>query len=188
MQYSQINVGLSVYRHIADQLLAAGYDVHWFADGSTETQTAGLPSALATITLVDAVPANPTSIVRLTEGMTAQAHEIPVPAFAIEVGRRRQLRRLGLGDSTFEWERPVRIEGFCDTPIQHRVLPDLFEDWLKGQDTRLPAWDFVANGANPPRLEDFIVQFTDVGTQELTAGDEATRYYVQIMTFLRYFE
>lgn len=190
MVYSTNNVTLSLHKHFSELLRENGYNVFWHAWKDLEPHTSGLPEAKGTITLVPEFPANPSYLVRLTDGNPAQdKHLIGVPAFSVQViGSPRKIRRQGLGDPVFERERRFRIDGFCTDAFQHRELADLFYSWLEGTDKRLEMWDFETDGSNPPQLEPVYIQFAEVDREELIGENEAIRYYVHLQAAFRYFE
>lgn len=186
MIYSTSNLTLSFYRQFAEMLQEAGYNITWYA--SKETEYTSVDPAKGTITLVPEFPANATQIVRLITGSPGE-QEVVIPAFALQVpDGPRKIARLGLGDSTFEREREIRIDGFATDSYEHRELTDLLYDWLQGGDKRLDVWDYGQDMSNPPLLDPVQVWYADVARQELTQGDEGHRYYINLVGSVRYFE
>lgn len=188
MIYSTTNMTLSIYRQFADLLRGKGYDIYWDMTQEREQRVDTTVNAKGTITLCSEFPANPTQVVRLSSGGPAE-WEVVVPAFAIQVlGSPRKIRRAGIGDPTFERERRFRIDGFARDSFEHRELADALYDWLQESDKRLDVWNYDASAGNPALLEPVLLWDTSVDRQELTSGDEAHRYYINLSASVRYFE
>lgn len=189
MLYTTSNIQTSLTTALATLLRANGYDVYWHASGVTETQTAGLGTAKAVVTLVPEFPANPTSIVRLNDANVGE-ETVVVPALTLHVlGSPRRIRLRGLGHSDYEWARTVRIDGLAADEFQQRELQDLLYSWLHDTEWKeIPVFDYEADASSPPQLDPVYVQNAVVDRQELYLEVEAARYYLRALINLYYIE
>jgi len=118
---------------LATFLRANGYAIRWHAAQTIEPRTAGPDRG--TLTLVPDFPANPTTIVRLSDSdpspSLADVSTIVVPALALQmVTQPARITLAGLGQIESEWAREVLIDGFARDDGEHRHLADLLTTFL----------------------------------------------------------
>jgi hypothetical protein len=193
VQYTTENLLVNISTAFADRLRAAGYDVFWHTTGSTDAQTAGLPAAKGTVTIVPEIPANPTFITRLKDGDThadLAPEEIAVPVFTVSIeDLPRKEKRHGIGrGAAFRYVREFEIDGLAADAFQHRELADLLFEWLGEGDVYLTILDYDADPENPPELRPVTVRWADVVKPELPSEDRNLRYYVGAKAGLEYIE
>lgn len=193
MKYSTNNVQISMTMHLAEYLREKGYDVRWHTDKSVDAQTAGLPAAKDTVTLVPDFPEDPAFVVRKQglNGDTASPEEVVVPAMTLMVlDTPIPVAILGLGHKEREWERSLRIDGIATDDFQQRELADLLHDWLLAEQNKaFTISDHDGDPASPVVLEDPVyVEFAHVARKTLPQEVEAVRPYFYATVTLSYIE
>lgn len=189
MQYSTENFQISFTLALASFLNSKGYDVLWKATGDTQAQTAGLPEAIATVTLVPDFPANPQVLVRL-RGEATGAEAIVIPALCLRVlGAPQRRSIMGLGHTDYVWQRKIRIDGFGADEFQQRALMDLLHDWLNSEERKeFPVYDYSTTPASPTLLGNAWIHIGAADLTILVHEVEAVRYYVFATAMVQYIE
>lgn len=188
MQYSQYNVTVSIFDALAQQFNSLGYNVRWFSTGDVDETSEY--EVKGTITLTRSMPANPAFVVQLKDGEEPEPEMVPVPCFTLLVGPRRQIRRLGLGDSSFEWERPVVIAGLADNELQQMAFTDMLDEWLTGGNKYLSVFDHenAVDPDSPEEMPKLFVSRSKSTPNEVEHEVPAIRYIVRNQFVVRYAE
>jgi len=188
MVYSLNNLLVSVYVTMATELRARGWNVFWHASGETEVFTGGTEQG--TVSLIQNIPANPTFITERTTVNLANADQIVLPAFAIDVQPPKRLRRLGLGHVEWEREATIRLGGIVTSSAEQRALASDLYDWLLigDDDYYMAISDYDSNPSTPPALAPAEVWWANIVTPEVSTGVDAIRYQINAELILRYVE
>lgn len=183
-KFTPLNIEQSVAKFFADKLILEGYQIYW----KDTKQTEGVASD--TVTILRQFPEEAAAFA--LPDVTQEAGIVKVPAFSVfaNLPSTNETKRMGLGESIFEWDIGLRIDGFLDTELRWYQFAGLFQGWFGNPDTRITIYDWEAdlNNASPPALTPYLqLDSTDIVRQEL-AGLPAARYYLSVNTNAKFIE
>jgi hypothetical protein len=198
MKYSTQNCTISFSLQLADFLRSRGYDIYWNESGVLEEQTAGLPEALDTVTLVEEFPAEKTYIVDVEDRSTLAPGQVAIPALCLTLptGPER-LRRTGLGDAVHLRRRLVLVDGFASGDAQWKALADVLHDFACGgreqengrrTDVYLSVQDFDMDAEDPPELPPVHVEWGEVERLPQPGEPPPLEKYIKLTFAVHYHE
>lgn len=184
MKIGTENLQVSMTVALADAFRATGYNIKWHETKQVETHTSS-GSTVGTVTLVPTFPATAEHIVMKS---TDHPDDIEVPAFSLlvlETPRRGAI--LGLGHKDYYWSRELRIDGFCRSEHEQRLIMDMLHDHYQSEEGKqFVIRDYSAEGE--PELGVAEVEYF-VGASSIFAHEsKAVRWYVRGEVVLRYVE
>lgn len=183
--FTELNLEQSVARYFADKLIDQGYSVHWHS--TKQTEGVGLA-----VTIIREFPKDPTYLV--LPDQPADSNKVRIPAFTITAAnpKTEARKRLGLGESIFEWTAELRLYGLVDTEQRQYAFVRLLKDWFGHPDIRVDLLDQEADLQNPnPPVQEEKIQFTNVDIYREKLSLElpaATHYYVQLAATAQFIE
>lgn len=177
MNFTPLNIEQSLARYLADRFKEKGYNIKWF--DSQQVEDVG---GAKTVTLVKDFPAEATNLAS-HDGQKG-ANIINVPAFSVfATPAVTEMRaRQGIGESLFQWQATIRIDGFADTELEWYHFSGYFSEWFGNPDTTVTLYDYDADlTSNTPTALDQRIQFveTDIGRVELDERP-AVRFYINM--------
>jgi hypothetical protein len=188
MVFTDLNIEQSLAKYLADLFSAAGYKIYWW----DTKQTVGSQSVQ--VTFVREFPEDPAYLVNSDQTNLTDSH-IKVPALTIRSVSTPSAddgTRLGIGESIFDWEAEVRVEGFADNEKQWYEFTKLFQTWLMNPDVRVPVADYQADLTNTtPTINSQYMRFfdKDLRRTELDASfPVAARYFIGFAATARFIE
>jgi len=182
-QFTPMNVEQSIAKYVADKFKLAGYKIYWRDTGQREGTGA------VEVTILRDFPTTANLLVQ--QDAPLLPGQIRAPAFAVIANSPTTgpASRLGIGESIFEWNINVRIDGFADTELQWYKFQTMFKEWFH-PDVRLDLLDQEANinTASPTiATQKMHLGFTQVFRRELEY-DNAARYYLFIGSIATFIE
>lgn len=179
MILTPLNIEQSLARYLADQFKTEGFNIKWF--DSNQTENIG---GVKTVTLIKEFPAEATNMARHDGPFGANI--INVPAFSVfsNVPSTDATQRMGIGESLFEWQAQVRIDGFADTELEWYTFAGYFQQWFGNPDIRIDLRDYQSDlTSSSPIVTEEKIQFlnSDISKTELDERP-AVRFYLNLIT------
>lgn len=188
--YSNTNFQLTWMKAVANTLRDAGYDVLVYESNTTLPHTSELAEPLDTVTLVDEFPSDPAQLRLLKDGESPKAHEIALPALAVQALDPRGQSFYELGSDDRIKERRVRIDGLAANKRQHRELPDTLYYWLEDLGD-LVIQDYSDDPASPTPLQPVEILGESLVQERgrlYIEENEDLRYYLKVVVNCQYIE
>lgn len=183
--FTELNLEQSIARYFANKLLAEGYSVYWH-------ETKRLEGVGPAVTILREFPRDPTYLILPDQPLDSQ--KIRLPAFTITAANPKTdvSRRLGVGESIFEWTAEIRLYGLVDSEQRWYEFSKHFKHWFGHPDIRVDLLNQEADLTNPnPPIATEKIQFTnvDVYRDKLSIELPTTiHYYVQLAALATFVE
>lgn len=173
---TQLNLEQSIARYLADSFKTAGYNILWKDTGQTESV-----GGEYTVTFARRFPE--VSADFANHGQASGPSVINVPAFTVfcDVPSTGPQDRQGIGESVFEWQASVTVDGFADDELQWYKFKTLFAQWFH-PDVYVALYDYESDLSDAtPTAADGYIQFIDASVLDSELVDKpAVRYYLNI--------